>query len=393
MGCGASTPSFGPIHQKAIDENWPDVITAVLANVYCAREKDMDGELLLHLAARYQAPLEVASCLLEAYPEGAREKNKNGFVPLHLAALFKAPLEVVRCLLEAYPEGVCAKVEPDGHLPLHYAAMKQASLEVVACLVAAYAVVTGEAHGGANIKCGGGLMSLDVWQLAEGNDAPKEVTRALKMLQQGFSPGDPFASLVQAERKWLSGIGLAPPPSSSSIIAHAANPINAPGVWDVFISHSQRDPNAVVLAEAIRASLKERSLGVWLDVKMENRDEAAMEEGAKHSMMVIAIVTDGGSKADNAFFNRSYCLKELRWARSVGACIQPVVGADDKKRIGEFIGSAPDDLKDLGSVDWVHLDRGAVQYWDTGMNILVERLEEAKPKRASIGAASVGHGH
>ncbi|XRB16963.1 hypothetical protein RI054_14g68070 [Pseudoscourfieldia marina] len=162
--------------------------------------------------------------------------------------------------------------------------------------------------------------------------------------------------------------------------------INAPGRWDVFISHSQRDANATTLAEGIFASLKERGLDVWLDVKMNKRDVAAMEEGAKNATMVIAIVTDGGiirvdkDDVDTAFFRRDFCLKELRWAKSAGAAIQPVIRVEDKKRVGEFIASAPDDLKDVGEVDWVDLNRGAVQYWNVGMDILVQRLEEARKR-------------
>ncbi|XRB22704.1 armadillo repeat-containing protein [Pseudoscourfieldia marina] len=159
--------------------------------------------------------------------------------------------------------------------------------------------------------------------------------------------------------------------------------INLPGQWDVFISHSQRDANATTLAVELYFSLKERGLAVWLDVKMSKRDEAAMEEGAKNSTMVVAIVTDGGIDKDNedtAFFRRKYCLQELRWAKSAGVAIQPVLRVDDKKRVGEFIASAPDDLKDIGKVDWVDLNRGAVQYWNVGMDILVQRLEEANTK-------------
>ena len=162
--------------------------------------------------------------------------------------------------------------------------------------------------------------------------------------------------------------------------------INAPGRWDVFISHSQRDANATTLAEGIFASLKERGLDVWLDVKMNKRDVAAMEEGAKNATMVVAIVTDGGiirvdkDDVDTAFFRRDFCLKEMRWAKSAGAAIQPVIRVEDKKRVGEFIASAPDDLKDVGEVDWVDLNRGAVQYWNVGMDILVQRLEEARKR-------------
>ena len=174
--------------------------------------------------------------------------------------------------------------------------------------------------------------------------------------------------------------------------------INEPGHWDVFISHSQRDANAVALAVELYFSLKERGHAVWLDVKMNKRDVAAMEEGAKNSTMVVAIVTDGGIDKDNedtAFFRRKYCLQELRWAKSAGMAIQPILRVDDKKRVGEFIGGAPDDLKDIGKVDWVDLNRGDIEYWDVGVNKLVKRLEEARkrvrqqPAQEAIGKNSM----
>ncbi|XRB16746.1 hypothetical protein RI054_13g65900 [Pseudoscourfieldia marina] len=156
--------------------------------------------------------------------------------------------------------------------------------------------------------------------------------------------------------------------------------INEPGHWDVFISHSQRDANAVALAVELYFSLKERGHAVWLDVKMNKRDVAAMEEGAKNSTVVVAIVTDGGGVEENAFFRRDFCLQELRWAKSAGVAIQPILRVDDKKRVGEFIGDAPDDLKDIGKVDWVDLNRGDNEYWDVGVNKLVKRLEEARKR-------------
>ena len=76
--------------------------------------------------------------------------------------------------------------------------------------------------------------------------------------------------------------------------------------------------------------------------------------GAK---FVIAIISDGAGVAGNAYFERDFCLKELRWAKAAGRYIQPVVDGADKGRIGEFLGMAPDDLRDLGSVDFVDLNQ------------------------------------
>ena len=44
--------------------------------------------------------------------------------------------------------------------------------------------------------------------------------------------------------------------------------INSPGHWDFFLSHTQRDPLAVMLAEMLTGILKEMGKTVWLDVHM-----------------------------------------------------------------------------------------------------------------------------
>ena len=45
---------------------------------------------------------------------------------------------------------------------------------------------------------------------------------------------------------------------------------------------------------------------VWLDVKMDQRDEAAMRRGVENSSAVIALLSA-------SYFDRPFCLKELAW--------------------------------------------------------------------------------
>eukprot|EP00959_Pyramimonas_sp_CCMP1952_P161126 3369376-Pyramimonas_sp.AAC.1 len=99
---------------------------------------------------------------------------------------------------------------------------------------------------------------------------------------------------------------------------------------------------------------------------MERRDEAAMEEGVRNSGCVIAVITGSNGVPETAYFERPFCLKELRWAMESRKYIQPVIRDADKQRIGELMGGAPDDLKFLGSVDWIDMNRGAIQYWNVG---------------------------
>lgn len=102
-----------------------------------AQIKNDRGNLPLHSATSFRAPLEVAEALLEAYPEAASMTNNYGNLPLHFTAWKKGPLDVEKLLLKIYPEGAAQK-NNHGNLPLHYAAHYNAPLEVVEALYKAY---------------------------------------------------------------------------------------------------------------------------------------------------------------------------------------------------------------------------------------------------------------
>jgi hypothetical protein len=102
-----------------------------------AQVKNDRGNLPLHSAASFRAPLEVAEALLEAYPEAASMTNNYGNLALHFTAWKKGPLEVMKVLLKIYPEGAAQK-NNHGNLPLHYAAHYNAPLEIVEALYHAY---------------------------------------------------------------------------------------------------------------------------------------------------------------------------------------------------------------------------------------------------------------
>lgn len=99
--------------------------------------KNDRGNLPLHSAASFRAPLEVAEALLEAYPEAASMTNNYGNLALHFTAWKKGPLDVEKLLLKVYPDGAAQK-NNHGNLPLHYAAHYNAPLEVVEALYHAY---------------------------------------------------------------------------------------------------------------------------------------------------------------------------------------------------------------------------------------------------------------
>ena len=156
--------------------------------------------------------------------------------------------------------------------------------------------------------------------------------------------------------------------------------LNPPGSWDVMISYTQRNPVAEVLAHAIHGEMTARGKTVWLDVRMAKRDEAAMEEGVKNCRCVIAIVSgpQEGKGEGTAYFKRPFCLKELRWAVDAGVFVQPIVAAEDKEKISELFATIPEDLQHLGSVNWQHIDRKDKRYFELGVTMICEAVDEAK---------------
>ena len=160
-------------------------------------------------------------------------------------------------------------------------------------------------------------------------------------------------------------------------------PTNSPGHWDIMISYTQRNATAKLLAAELYTSLRERGKTVWLDTKMERLNEAAMQEAAQNSKCLVAVVTGAereGDPEDNAYFRRTLCLKELRWAREAGVPIQPVVAREDKASIGQFIGQLPEDLSDLSGVDFKTLDNVGPAYWKTSIDEVVKGVDWLVPE-------------
>lgn len=133
----APSGDFIDLHELA--KGWKAAIARAKdpATRHETQVKNDRGNLPLHSAASFRAPLEVAEALLEAYPEAASMTNNYGNLALHFTAWKKGPLDVEKLLLKVYPEGA-AKKNNHGNLPLHYAAHYNAPLEVVEALYHAY---------------------------------------------------------------------------------------------------------------------------------------------------------------------------------------------------------------------------------------------------------------
>ena len=158
---------------------------------------------------------------------------------------------------------------------------------------------------------------------------------------------------------------------------------NEPGSWDIMLSYTHRNPAAEVAASELYSGMRKRGKTVWQDVEMSTGfypPEEAMKEGAQNSSCVVAIVTgphsrpnpaEGDRPEDNAYFRREYCMKELRWAREARVPVMPLILADDGAATKqELLELAPEDMKDLASVDFVSFDRSRPSCVDDILGLL-----------------------
>ena len=129
---------------------------------------------------------------------------------------------------------------------------------------------------------------------------------------------------------------------------------------------------------------------------MDNKGEDAMQEAVENSHAVLAVMTGDGPDDEDAYLNRPFCLKELRWAFEKGTHVQPVVHQKDKERIVEFIKMAPADLKRIGSIDFVDLNPSDKRYWNVGLGIIFDKAKARgvfpQGRSSTRRPSTVGHG-
>ena len=129
---------------------------------------------------------------------------------------------------------------------------------------------------------------------------------------------------------------------------------------------------------------------------MNNKSEEAMQEAVENSHAVLAVMTGDGPDDEDAYLNRPFCLKELRWAFEKGTHVQPIVHQKDKERIGEFIEMAPADLKRIGSIDFVDLNPSDKEYWDVGLKKIFDKAKARgvfpQGRSSTRRPSTVGHG-
>ena len=76
-----------------------------------------------------------------------------------------------------------------------------------------------------------------------------------------------------------------------------------------------------------------------------------------------------------------------KWAMESDVPIQPVIRAEDKKKIGDYLQMAPEKFRILGGVDWKHLDRSNRRYFELGVELTLEGIRDLKAQRAARVAA------
>lgn len=124
-------------------------------------------------------------------PKGAARKNNHGNLPLHYAAHYNAPLEVVEALYRAYPEAAHQK-NNDSNTPLDLAIADGASPNVVALLQGKTSPPSDdEVFDGAKSKCE--RMEKELQRGMESHDVVQEELESVLSLLMDIKEAHPHA--------------------------------------------------------------------------------------------------------------------------------------------------------------------------------------------------------
>ena len=138
-----------------------------------------------------------------------------------------------------------------------------------------------------------------------------------------------------------------------------------------FLSYTQRDPMAKLIASELYHEFQDRSLECWLDVKMHERDEAAMEAGVQNAECLIAIFTNNGK---DSYLSREFCRQEIRWAERYHKPIVAVVSRDDKANVGKFVEEGKKHGLDFRNIDFVTYIRSSPEQVKASLDAIVTHV-------------------
>jgi len=78
-------------------------------------------DIIIHFAARFQAPLRVMALLAKAYPMSLKSADSTGRYPIHVAAKWAASPDVMSYIVKMNPS-VAGVQDSTGKTPMHYVA-------------------------------------------------------------------------------------------------------------------------------------------------------------------------------------------------------------------------------------------------------------------------------
>ena len=97
------------------------------------------GNLVLHEACKYDAPIDVIEALIEANDAAITTKGHSGYLPFHCACANGASIELIRLLCSLHPDSARAVDDDESVLPLHLACKTAVTKEeVYMCLLTSY---------------------------------------------------------------------------------------------------------------------------------------------------------------------------------------------------------------------------------------------------------------
>lgn len=77
------------------------------------------SEIVLHFAARFQAPLRIISLLSQLYPQSLESSDVTGRYPIHVACKWASTPDIIAYLIKANPS-VVGVPDSIGKVPMHY---------------------------------------------------------------------------------------------------------------------------------------------------------------------------------------------------------------------------------------------------------------------------------
>jgi hypothetical protein len=100
-------------------KDWETALTVILHSPHWTKRVDPMQRSPLNVAIHRDAPVEVVTALLEAYPDATTIPNYHNELPCHLACLYGISSEGMKMLLRCNPDAVDVITEY-GRTPMHY---------------------------------------------------------------------------------------------------------------------------------------------------------------------------------------------------------------------------------------------------------------------------------